>query len=188
MNKFAWTGILALLLCSAGCIEKVIDFDALRAKREYSTEIATDVLIHYSDSAQLRVRIEGPVLKRNIYRFKIEEEFPEGVAVEFYNGEGRPNAWLEADYAIRRQNEKVVIVRGNVVLFNDAGDRLETHELTWNEAEEKLTTEQLVKITRSTDEVIWSRGFRTNQSFTEYELFAVEGEMIIKDPNAPSIQ
>ncbi|MDX1476196.1 MAG: LPS export ABC transporter periplasmic protein LptC [Saprospiraceae bacterium] len=187
MRMLTVIGIMGVLSMAA-CIEKEIDFETLRAKRDFSTEIASDVLIHYSDSAQLRVRIEGPVLKRYLYRFRIEEEFPDGVSVEFYDRSGRPNAWLEADYAMRRPNEKVVVARGNVILWNEAGERLETHELTWSESEQTLTTERLVKITRPPDEVIWSRGFRTNQSFTEYELFAVEGQMVIRDDNEKPIQ
>jgi len=162
-------------------MDTVVNFEPIRAKRGYSMEIAKDVQIRYSDSARLRVQVSGPVLKRYIYKFRVEEEFPQGVHVEFYDEFGEPSAWLDATYAIRRPNEKKIIARDSVVLYNVAGGRIETTELIWDERTHMLTTERFVKIIRQTGDTITSYGMKTNETFTEYELYSVEGGMSIKD-------
>lgn len=173
-----WVMLPVILL--QGCMDKEINFDALRASRDYSVEIARDVEILYSDSAVVRIKVTGPVMKRYVYRFRVDEEFPDGVEVTFYDRTGSAHAWLRARYAIRIPSENRIIARDSVVLYNDRGERIEAPELIWDEKEETLSTERFVKITRP-DEVIYSRGFKTNQSFTEYEFYAVEGDLLIDE-------
>jgi LPS export ABC transporter protein LptC len=168
------------MLMLMSCMKKEFDLDTLRAPRDYSTEEATDVDVTYSDSAIVRVRIKGPLLRRYVYRFRVEEEFPEGVHVTFFDGNGHATAWLSAKYAIRKPQDHQTIVRDSVVLINTHGEKIEGLELIWDENEELITTDKFVKITRP-DEIIYSRGFRSNQDFTKYTLYAVEGEMLFKE-------
>jgi LPS export ABC transporter protein LptC len=164
----------------ASCLEREYDLDALRTPDDFSIEEARDVEIFYSDSARLRVKIEGPLLRRYIYRFRVEEEFPENVHVTFYNDQGEANAWLSAKYAIRKPQDNQTIVRDSVVLFNSLGEKMEGLELIWDENAEEIHTDKFVRITRA-DEIIYSRGFKSNQNFTEYTLYAVEGDMLMED-------
>ena len=172
---------IALIASLLACSEKEFNFESLQGKRDYSLELATDVVIEYSDSSVIRVRIEGDLLKRYVYRFRVEEEFPEGVDVEFYDLNGQANAWLNAKYAVRKPNEKLMIARDSVVLYNNIGEKIFAPELIWDEKTGQMYTDRFVKIFRPPDETIFSRGFRTNQSFTEYELFAVKGDMLMED-------
>jgi hypothetical protein len=173
--------ILFLALIFPGCIETVVNFEPIKAKRGYSLEVANDVLIQYSDSSLLRVAVSGPELKRYIYKFRVEEEFPKGVHVEFYDELGVATAWLDAKYAIRRPNEKSIIARDSVVLFNVEGGRIETTELIWDERTHMLTTERFVRIFRPSGDTLTSYGLKTNETFTEYEMYSVEGDMSVKD-------
>ena len=183
MNPRSNILLLAVLAISAvfgSCIEKEIDFDVLKASRDYSLEVAQDVEILYSDSAVLRVRIVGPELKRYIYKFKVEEVFTEGVDVEFFDQYSTPQAWMRANYAKRKQREKVVVARDSVVLRNAEGESLHTYELIWDERDNSLATDHFVMITRPPSDTIYSRGFKSNQDFTEYVLYSVEGDMTFK--------
>lgn len=172
--------LIGVLLVVASCVKKEFDLEALRAPQEYSIEEARNVDIIYSDSAQLRVRIQGPLLRRYVYRFRVDEEFPEGVAVTFFDQHGNASAWLHARYAIRVPYEHRTTVRDSVVLYNTVGERLEGPELIWDEENKTISTEKFVKITRQ-DEIIYSRGFKSNQEFTRYELYAVEGNMLFDE-------
>ena len=175
-----WAFAMLALALVSGCIEEEINFDALRAKRDYSLEVATNVHITYTDSAVLRVRIDGPELKRYIYRFKIEEEFSKGVDVEFYDLLEQPTAWMHANWALRKPNEKVVIARDSVVPRNSQGESLHSYEVIWNERDKTLSTDKITMITRPPADTIYSRGFTTNEDFTEYELHSVEGDMTFR--------
>ncbi len=168
-------------LSISACMETEVNFEPIRAKRGYSLEVASDVNIIYSDSSLLRVIVSGPELKRYIYKFRVEEEFPAGVHVEFFDEQGSATAWLDAKYAIRQPNEKTIIARDSVVLFNIEGGRIETTELIWDERTHTLSTERFVKIIRATGDTLTSYGMKTNESFTEYELYSVEGDMSVKD-------
>jgi LPS export ABC transporter protein LptC len=168
-----------IFLSFIACVEKVPDFTPLEEKPEYSLEIAYDVEVTYSDSAKTKVKVKGPVSRRYVYRFTTEEEFPDGVAVEFYDPLEEPTAWLTANYAMRKPDEKMIIARDSVVMYNAEHEKLETHELIWDEKAGEIYTDRFVKITRP-DEIIYSRGFKTNQEFSRYELQAVEGDLIIE--------
>jgi hypothetical protein len=71
-------------------------------------------------------------------------------------------------------------VRDSVVLYNTLGEKMEGLELIWDENAEEIHTDKFVRITRD-DEIIYSRGFKSNQNFTEYTLYAVEGDMLVED-------
>jgi LPS export ABC transporter protein LptC len=176
--RFLFCVVCALYFFS--CTEKEFDIDVLRTSRDYSVEEARDVDVTYSDSAVIRVRIEGPLLRRYVYRFRVEEEFPEGVLVTFYDHGRREASWLSAKYAIRKPQDHQTIVRDSVVLRNTEGETLEALELIWDENSETIFTDKFVRITRP-DEIIYSRGFRSNQDFTKYTLYAVEGNMLIEE-------
>lgn len=170
----------AVTVLLMSCVKKEFDLDSLRASRDYSIEEARDVQVLYSDSAILRVKIRGPLLRRYVYRFRVEEEFPEGMFMTFYDPNSNPSAWLSAKYAIRKSQEHQTIVRDSVVLFNTLGEKLEGLELIWDENAETISTDKFVKITRP-DEIIYSRGFSSNQDFSKYTLYAVEGEMLFQE-------
>jgi LPS export ABC transporter protein LptC len=183
MQKLFIVCSVTMTLVLLSCVEKEFDLDAVRTPRDYSIEEARDVEVIYSDSAVLRVKIEGPLLRRYVYRFRVEEEFPEGVVVNFFDTNARPTAWLSAKYAIRKPQEHRThrtIVRDSVVLHNTLGEKIEGLELIWDENEETIYTDKFVKITRP-DEIIYSRGFKSNQDFTKYTLYAVEGEMLFEE-------
>ncbi len=173
--------VVGFIFLFSSCIKKEFDLDSLRAAKDYSLEEARDVEVFYSDSAILRVRIEGPLLRRYVYRFRVEEEFPEGVFVTFYGPDGRPTAWLSSKYAIRKSQEHQTIVRDSVVLYNTVGEKIEGPELIWDENAETISTDKFVKITRPPADTIKSYGFISNQNFTKYTLYAVEGEMLFND-------
>ena len=172
-------GLFGLLLI--GCIGTEVNYDPIIAGKEYSLEVATDVEVYYSDSSKIRVSVKGPELRRYVYKFKVEEEFPSGVHVEFFDHMESPMAWLDAKYAKRLQNEKKIIARDSVVLYNSEGGRIESSELIWDERKEILHTDRFVQIIRPPGDTIYSYGFMTNQNFTEYELYSVEGDMSVKD-------
>lgn len=180
MKQLLYILLFGLGLAATGCVEQVADFAPFLPEKDYSMEIAHDVEVIYSDSAKVKVKITGPISNRYIYKFKIEEEFPDGVHVEFYGPNGEVTSTLDARYALRKPSDREVIVRDQVVLRNNDGDTLQTNELIWDERNGEIYTERFVKITRP-DELIYSRGFKTNERFDRYELQAVEGDLIVKE-------
>ena len=169
------------LFVLVSCEPPETDFSSLIRRTEPAVETATDVEIFYSDSARIKVKITGPVSKRLTRGYNVEEEFPEGVHVEFYDARGDVASWLDSKYAIRKEADKIVIARENVVLQNVKGERLETSELIWDERKKEIYSDHFVKITTAKGEVIYSHTFKSNENFTRTELKAIEGDMLMEE-------
>jgi len=171
------------ILSLASCVVEEPDLSRYTGSKIDNLEEAHDIEVKYSDSSFLVLVLTSPLSRRSVEKYSMEEEFPEGVNVIFYDKYGNPRSWLTADYARRDQVNRQIIVQKNVVLYNDRGQRLDGPELIWDEKSREIYTDRFVKITDN-DKIIYSYGFKSNEAFTHYELKAVAGDVIIdkKDP------
>jgi LPS export ABC transporter protein LptC len=162
--------ILACILCLS-CSNEKQEIKRVLPKKNLKVEIAEDVVILYSDSARVKVRITSPLLKRYELRGEKYDEFPEGLQVEFLNKRKNTVSWLEADYAVRKELDNKVYVERNVKLYNKKNDQLLTDELVWDEENEALYTIKPVKIAQpSIGDTSFGFGFRADQEFTKFEI------------------
>ena len=180
MTRALW--VLAALLLSTSCKNDLAEVEALNDQLQVDVETAKDVEILYSDSAQVRVRITGPTMLYHLDRAEPEQEFPDGVNVEFFGPEGEVTSQLTAQYGLRKQNQKEVVVRDSVVWKSVEGDTLETEELFWDERREKIYSKKFVVITRP-DEVIYGHGFEADQDFSYSRINAIEGRIKVDNPD-----
>lgn len=130
----------------------------------------------YSDSARVLLKLDAPKMIRHTKGRGNNEVFPAGVKVKFYNNQGEVTAHLIADYAMRNPKHKQVVARDNVVLYNHEGDTLKTDELIWDSKNQKIFTDQFVRIT-TPKELLYGFGFETDPSFTTYKLKRISGRM-----------
>ena len=96
-------------------------------------------------------------------------EFPDGLELRSFEEEGNEDASLRADYAIQREKDQKIEAKGNVLLQNNQGEMLETEHLIWDELNERIYTEEFVKITKE-EQVIMGEGFESDIYFNEYSL------------------
>ncbi len=178
--------LFTLVVFISGCVNDLAEVNQLFDETRTGVEIARDIEMLYSDSAIVRIRIQGPTLLRYLEDEKPRDEFPDGVHVDFLDTDGSVNSTLDAQYAVRYTREKQVIVRADinqgttVVLQNDKGEKLETSELIWDEAESKVFTDKFVKITKP-EEIIFAYGFNAKQDFSEYTLNKVVGRVKVNE-------
>ena len=112
------------------------------------------------------------LLAPEMLRYDSEEtytEFPKGLELYSFEQEGPKDAYLKADYAIQKIKSQTFEAEGNVLLQNAKGEKLETEQLTWDEAEERIYTDKFVKITKQ-DQVIMGEGFESDIYFSHYTL------------------
>ena len=146
------------------CSNDIKDIRKVTSIPNIKVETATDVEILYSDSGIVKVRILSPTLKRYTEQKETYDEFPDGLIVEFIDKNKRVKSWLEADFAIRKENDKKIYVEKNVVLYNKRNDKLMTEELIWDEAAEEIYTNKPVKITQpSVGDTSFGIGFKADQ-------------------------
>lgn len=177
--------IIGIILSLQSCINEVAEVNNLTDGLETSVEVATNVEILYSDSAQIKVKISGPTMKRYLDRKYPREEFPDGVHVEFFGEGGKVISWLDADYAVREQNKSRIITRKNVNLYNEKNEKLETWELIWDELEDVIYTDRFVMITQpERGDTSYGYGFVANNDFTRFEIQKNSGKMNISEVSA----
>ena len=167
-----------IVIALASCVVEEPDLSRYAVSAIQNVEEARDIEVTYTDSSYVVFILNAPLSRRKLEKFSMEEEFPEGIKVTFYDKGGAQRSWLKADYAIRDQVNRKITVRNNVVLENDQGDRLNGPELIWDEKTKQIYTDRFVKITRGDGTIVYSYGFKSNETFTRYELNAVSGQMI----------
>ena len=72
-----------------------------------------------------------------------------------------------------------------MVVVNEKGEQLNTEHLVWDEKQEKLLSDEFVKITTK-DEIIFGNGFEANQDFSKYRIFKIKGTISINNPRNAS--
>jgi len=167
--------LIAFLFLFTACENDLAKVQQLLDKEEAAVEVAQDVELIYSDSAIVRVRVRGPELQRKTIDNIAVEEFPKGIEVDFFDNFGRVRSELTAKYAIHYESKKEIVIQDSVVWISKNGDKLETYELIWDEAQEKVYSKRFARIT-TPKEKIFGYGFEADQEFTRWKINSIEGE------------
>jgi len=175
-------GLLFLVLLAfaySSCENDLEAIEQIIPKEDANKEIAHDVTLLYSDSAILRVRIQGPIMVRHLDKTDPREEFTQGLKAEFLGSKNRVSSVLTSKRATRYENKEQIIIRDSVVWQSSNQEKLETEELVWDEKNEKVYSNRYVRITNP-DEVVYGYGFEANQDFTGWRIKQVEGRIKVK--------
>ncbi|MCE2789380.1 MAG: LPS export ABC transporter periplasmic protein LptC [Saprospiraceae bacterium] len=167
----AWF-LLIPMFFFASCSNQESEVDALVAENiQSNTEKGKNIDIYYSDSAQVKLVIHAPEMIRYTEYGNTKDAFPKGILLEFLNENKEVYSWLKAESAIREEREQKITARGNVIFYNDKGEKLETPELIWDEKDRIVYTDKLVRITQAEKgDTTYGFGFRANQEFTRFEI------------------
>jgi LPS export ABC transporter protein LptC len=141
---------------------------------DVNVETAKEVEIIYSDSAIVRVKITGATLLYHLNTREPQQEFPDGVRVDFYGPDQKITGTLTGKYGIRFEAKGEVVVRDSVVWQSAEGQRLETEELIWDERQQRVYNHRFV-VLRKQDEIIMGHGFQATQDFKDARVIAVTG-------------
>lgn len=147
----------------------------------------TDFNITYSDSGLLKVKITGKILEQYM---KSEEKpgrdvMKDSVHVRFYNQFREVTSELMADHAIRRHEDELMNAKGNVIVINSVGEKLNTERLTWDSKTKKIICDTAVTITKPGGQVIHGSGLESDERFENYKINNVTGEIKVKREKAP---
>lgn len=178
LDYIAATFVVAIFFIGCSNDEDVLP--DLSEKAPKPVEISINTTILYSDSAVLRLKIVTPELQRWTNLETPYVEFPKGLSLFFYDSLGNIESTITADYAINYTEEKRVEVKHNVEVVNGNEETLNTEHLIWLQKEEKIYTEEFVKIT-TPDEIIYGDGLEANQQFTKYRIKNIKGTIAVDE-------
>lgn len=183
-KKFSITTILSIVVvlflaisCSKPEVEKiaaVVDRSALPKLR--ATEITTVI----SDSGITRYRISTP--QWDVFDKALQPywEFPAGIHVEQFDENLKVESNVHSQYAKFYENEQLWELKGKVRMTNIKGELFETERLFWNQREQRLYSDTIVKITQ-VGHVINAVGFESNQQMTRYMFKGTKGGFAVQD-------
>ena len=157
--------LYAIIACESGDLKKV---GQINLQNEIQVDTTRGAEIIYSDSAKVKAKLKAPVL---LY-FKTKNpyyEMPEGIDVVFYDDSLKPSSTVVSDYALRKENEKTVELRKNVVAKNAEGKTFKSEELIWDENTKKFYSNTLVTIITD-QETISGTSFWALEDFSYYEI------------------
>jgi LPS export ABC transporter protein LptC len=135
----------------------------------------------YSDNARLTARMRAQhVIERNESSTNsapanIVQYFEGGVQIIFYDAAGLEESRVNAQRGIYRQAAGLAELRGDVVVTNNQGDKLNSEILFWNEQKDSIYNKAFVRV-QTPDKIITAKdGFRSDTKFRHYELRGVQG-------------
>lgn len=165
-------GVLAFLWSCENDIQKVKE---LTAKQDSAIVSAQNIEMRYTTNGINNVIMNAPVLNRYIDEGKKTYlEFPDGMKLRFYNDSGQVTSTMRANYSIYYEDEGKWIARYDVEATNENGETLNTEYLVWLQNEQKISSDQFVKITTA-DGIIYGDGFVSDQTFSSWEVLNGRG-------------
>ena len=165
-------GLLLLGACEND-LKKVKAISEQQLKNPADSSKGVEVI--FSDSAKVKLRLTAPLMLQYSSVAKPYMEMPRGVKAVFFNDSLKEITTITADYGWRRESEKLIVLRKNVVATNQKGDVFKSDELVWNEATRKVTSSKPVTIVTSNGSVINGSSLLTNEKFDPWEINATTG-------------
>lgn len=168
LSKLFLPVVIAGMTFLAGCENDLKDLQKISAN-EVSKPIEkfTGVDVIYSDSAKVKAHMTAPLM----INYKVKKpytEMPKGVKIIFYDNNLVESSTIVADYAIRREVEKVIELRKNVVGTNAKGDTFSSEELIWDEATKQIHSNQLVHVKMADGSITDGTSFTSDENFDHW--------------------
>lgn len=167
------------VLFFTSCENDIDEVNTVTAQTNYPVESGKDMEVIYSDSGNVKIKLNAPVMMRFTGE-KPYMEMPKGVKVLFYDNAMNVTSHLSANYAISYEKEEIMEAKSDVVVVNEKGEQLNTEHLIWEKRDERIHTDEFVKITTD-DEIIYGNGLESNQSFTKYKIRDIKGIINLKE-------
>lgn len=177
-----FTGAAFLLFSCENNIEKI---KAFSSPENLPTVEALNYETMFTDSGEVRFSLKAPKLLGFEGEGKPYYEFPEGIELVKYDEHQKIISSITADYAKQFEKEEIWEAKNNVVATNAQGDTLKTEHLIWEEKQEKIYTEEFVRIIRK-DQIITGIGFQSDQSLQNWRIKNPKGTIYINVENQPS--
>jgi len=176
--------ILGVFIFLCACENDIQEIRELTAKQDSAIVSGRNVEIKYSSNGIISGLMKAPVMSHYfVENKKSYYELPKGMHMFFYNEIGVVTSTLKSNYAIYYIDEGKWIAKYDVEVVNENGEKLNTEYLVWLRDEEKITTDQFVKVTTNDGIIYGEDGFVSNQTFTSWEVINGRGVLNIDADN-----
>lgn len=163
--------LAALQACNQSDLKEPLIYDG-------PVRVVENVELFYTEENRVKVKMVAPMA----FEFENgDNEFPDGLYLEFFDETGNLESTLRANEAFYFKKDHLWRGRGKVEVKNlEKNEQLNTEELFWKPAEEKIYTDKFVTIRQQSD-VIYGQGLEAKQDMSDYIIKKPEGEFSVDD-------
>lgn len=173
--------LLAAALSLISCGKKSIEYEKIDILR-LPSQTGKDFTTTYTDSGKLQLVFSAPVMERYEKADPPYTEFRSGLDVRFHDGQSRPVASVTSKYAKFLDDKNIWELQDSVVAFNEAGEKLETELLFWDQKKDIIYTDRFVKITTE-DQIIQGYGLESDPRLTRRKIKNLSATIYINEGN-----
>jgi LPS export ABC transporter protein LptC len=181
LSKLFLPVVIAGMAFLTACENDLRDLQKISANEvNKPIERFTGVDVIYSDSAKVKAHMTAPLM----INYKVKKpytEMPKGVKIIFYDNNLVESSTIVADYAIRREVEKIIELRKNVVGTNAKGDTFSSEELIWDEATKQIHSNQLVHVKMADGSITDGTSFTSDENFDHWIMQQGKGIIHVND-------
>lgn len=161
--------ILAASVWLSSCENTLKEIERVASyKTTIPVDRSTGVELIYSNDAIVKAKLFTPELL-HYNTAKPYYEMKKGVTIIFIDGNQQESSRVVADYAIRKEYEKTMELRKNVVATNREGETFKSEELIWDEKTRRFYSDKMVAI-QTPSQTIYGTRFWANEDFSYYEI------------------
>jgi LPS export ABC transporter protein LptC len=163
LNTVYFCALISFFVVS--CENDLRDIEKISSRSvNLPVDTSRGVEVIFSDSAVVKGKLITPLLLH--YKTpKPYDEMPNGLVVIFFDENQRESNRIVADNGIRRESEKLIELRKNVVVTTQKGDVFKSEELFWDETQKIFYSNQTVNITKPDGTSITGTQFKSDQTF-----------------------
>ncbi len=143
-----------------------------------------DIRTVYTDSGRVQLELFAPLVESYNRDDNPYTEFRQGIKVLFHDGHKDPVGSVTAKYAKYTDNKNLWELQDSVVAINEAGEKLETELLYWDEKKGTIYTDRFVKITTE-DQIIQGYGLESDTRLNNRKIKNLSAIIYIKDEDVP---
>lgn len=162
----------AILLISCGGNAAASEGDNIPTMR------GDTVTMYETEEGRLASRYYTPLLEKYGNAPEPYDEYKYGVDIIQYDTLGNVKSTFRSNYAIHFINLGLWEAKGDVVVTNEGGDRLETQQLFWNEKTKRIYSNVDTHFYRA-DRLIRGESFESNEDLSDYEVRNARGRITV---------
>jgi LPS export ABC transporter protein LptC len=173
---------MAFVYSLIACKNDIETINALTNEVDLPDVSGFNIEISYTDSGILKGKILAP--EANDYSRKEDPytEFPKGMKVIFYDKDGNPESYIQANYAILYKKKQLWEGRNQVLAENPAkGEKLETEQIFWDQKEKLIYSDKFSTITNRDGVFYGEDGFEAKENLSKWWMRGYKGKVNISN-------
>lgn len=157
-------------------------------KKAAGVEEATEIKINYTMGGKAKALLTAPLM------LHVEDtvsyyEFPKTLYAEFFNEQEQKETKLTALYGKYKDGQSIIYLRDSVQIINMLkGDTIYCDDLWWDRSRTNVEfyTEKKVRIRQKDGQYLNGSGMEASQSFKNYHILHVNGQLNSKGNGLPT--